>query len=213
MSTGPAVDAPPASGNMEEKKEKTIEKAREYFHLYGYRGASLSALIADIGISKPTFYNYFKNKEELFNTVMLETYNEFHYQYNQQARSARNAMEKLDLFITTFAWFLDTYPIFRDLYRPGNDLLSRWAQSRYSRDFFSEGVEIMRSILEQGIEEGIFEKSVDVGASSLLLYYLVLTTLSSDPNLFAAPGSPGLAIDARSLVRIVGRGILVRDQE
>jgi AcrR family transcriptional regulator len=197
---------------MEEKKEKTIEKAREYFHLYGYRGASLSALIADIGISKPTFYNYFKNKEELFNAVMLETYNEFHYQYNQKARSAPNAMEKLDVFITTFSWFLDTYPIFRDLFRPGSDLLARWAESRYSKDFFAEGVEIIRSILEQGIEEGIFEKDMSIPGSATLLYYLVLTTLSSDPNLFNAPGAPRISVDARSLVRIIGRGILAREE-
>ncbi len=197
---------------MEEKKEKTIEKAREYFHVYGYRGASLSALIADIGISKPTFYNYFKNKEELFSTVMLETYNEFHYQYNQKARTAPNAMEKLDLFITTFAWFLDAYPLFRDLFKPGNDLLGRWAESRHARDFFAEGVEIMRSILEQGMEEGIFEKDIDVSRCALLLYYLVLTTLSSDPNLFNAPGAPALAIDAGTLVRLLGRGILARDE-
>jgi AcrR family transcriptional regulator len=197
---------------MEEKKERTIEKAREYFHLYGYRGASLSALIADIGISKPTFYNYFKNKEELFNAVMLETYNEFHYQYNQKARGAPNAMEKLDVFITTFSWFLDTYPIFRDLFRPGSDLLARWAESRSSKDFFAEGVEIIRSILEQGIEEGIFDKENDLPGTATLLYYLVLTTLSSDPNLFNNPAAPLIKVDARALVRIIGRGILAREE-
>ena len=122
---------------MEEKKEKTVEKAREYFHTYGYRGASLSALIAEIGISKPTFYNYFKNKEELFFTVMRETYNEFHYQYNQQAKSAPNAMEKLDLFIMTYSWFLDSYPIFRDLFKPGNEEtllnLEAWVDNEWEK--------------------------------------------------------------------------------
>jgi AcrR family transcriptional regulator len=197
---------------MEEKKEKTVEKAREYFHTYGYRGASLSALIAEIGISKPTFYNYFKNKEELFNTVMLETYNEFHYQYNQRVKSAPNAMEKLDIFITTFAWFLDTYPIFRDLFKPGNDLLARWAESRYSKDFFAEGVEVVRSILEQGIEQGIFGPEIDVDECAQLLYYLVHSTLSNDPNLFRRQGQPEIKVDARTLVRVLGRGILARDQ-
>jgi AcrR family transcriptional regulator len=196
---------------MEEKKEKTLEKAREYFHTYGYRGASLSALIADIGISKPTFYNYFKNKEELFNTVMLETYNEFHYKYNQQIKTAPNAMEKLDVFITTFAWFLDAYPIFRDLFKPGNDLLGRWAESRFSKDFFAEGVELVRSILEQGVEEGIFNTDIEADECALLLYYLVLSTLSNDPNLFRRQGQPELKINAHTLVKVLGRGILVRD--
>jgi AcrR family transcriptional regulator len=197
---------------MEGKKERTIEKAREYFHAYGYRGASLSSLIADIGISKPTFYNYFKNKEELFSTVMLETYNEFHYRYTQDARSASNAMQKLDLFVTTFAWFLDSYPIFRDLFRPDNDLLSRWARCRHSRDLFAEGVEIVRSILEQGIDEGTLARGIDVAAAALTIYCLVVATLSVDPNLFRQPDAPALKLDAHTLVDIIGRGLLARGE-
>ena len=196
---------------MEERKEKTVEKAREYFHAYGYRGASLAALIAEVGISKPTFYNYFKNKQELFNAVMRETCSEFHYQYNQQARTASNAMEKLDLFITTFAWFQDAFPIFRDMFTPGNDLCARWAQSRSSKDFFAEGVQIVRSILDQGITEGIFSGEIDAPDCSLLLHTLVITTLSSDPGLCRGDGPPERRIDARALAKVIGRGVLRRD--
>jgi AcrR family transcriptional regulator len=196
---------------MEEKKEKAVEKAREYFHTSGYRAASLSALIADIGISKPTFYNYFKNKEELFYTVMVETYNEFHYQYNQRARSAPNAMEKLDHFITTFSWFLDTYPIFRDLFRPGNDLMERWVESRHSKEFFAEGIEIVRSILEQGIEEGIFNAAMDVAENAFTLYYVVLSSLSTDPDVFRKAGTPPFRVNAKLLVELIGRGVLSRE--
>jgi AcrR family transcriptional regulator len=205
----------PASAvrEIEDKRERTIEKAREYFHLYGYRAASLSGLIADIGISKPTFYNYFKNKEELFTAVMVETYNEFHYQYTQKARTAPNAMEKLDLFVSTFAWFLDEYPLFRDLFRPGTDLLERWTQSRPAKEIFAEGVETVRSIIEQGMEEGIFAPDLDVPATAMLVYYAVLTTLSSDPGLFTPAAASPPVIDARSMVRVLGRGLLARDAE
>jgi hypothetical protein len=119
-------------------------------------------------------------------------------------------MEKLELFITTFSWFLDTYPIFRDLFKPANDLLTRWTESRYSKDFFAEGVEIIRSILEQGIEEGIFNPDIPAAEYALPLYYLVLTTLSTDPNMFRRPGQPEMKIDAHALVKLVGGGILSR---
>ncbi|HEY9593581.1 MAG TPA: TetR/AcrR family transcriptional regulator [Spirochaetia bacterium] len=196
---------------MEEKKEKAVEKAREYFHQYGYRGSSLSSLIAEIGISKPTFYNYFKNKEELFHTVMLETWNEFQYQFNQRARGASNAMEKLDYFITTWEWFLDTFPLFRDLFKPDNDLLTRWTDSRHAKDFFYEGVETVRSIIEQGREEGIFAADVDAAECAQAVYYLVMVSLSTDPNIFRKSGQPPIRITAKTLVSIVGRGILSRD--
>jgi AcrR family transcriptional regulator len=197
---------------MEEKKERTIEKAREYFHRYWYRKASLSDLIAEIGISKPTFYNYFKNKEELFNAVMLATYNEFLYEFNQKSRGARSAMEKLDLYVRTWAWFLDAYPLFRDLYRPGNDLLPRWLRSRHSKDLFAETVETLRAILEEGREEGIFRTDLDPNRAALVLCQVITVGLSFDPNNFARRDAERYALDLDTLLGLVGEGLISPDQ-
>jgi AcrR family transcriptional regulator len=197
---------------MEEKKERTIETAREYFHRYWYRKASLSDLIAEIGISKPTFYNYFKNKEELFNAVMLATYNEFLYEFNQKSRGARSAMEKLDLYVRTWAWFLDAYPLFRDLYRPGNDLLPRWLRSRHSKDLFAETVETLRAILEEGREEGIFRTDLDPNRAALVLCQVITVGLSFDPNNFARRDAERYALDLDTLLGLVGEGLISPDQ-
>jgi AcrR family transcriptional regulator len=196
---------------MEEKKEKTIEKARQYFHKYWYRKASLSDLIAEIGISKPTFYNYFKNKEELFNTVMLSTYNEFLYEFNRRSKSATNAMEKLDIFIRTYSWFLETYPLFKELYKPGNDLMPRWIKSRSSQDLFSEGIETMRSIVEQGQEEAIFSVALEPEKAALVLYRTITLLLSDDTNLFRKKNKPPYQLDLDSLISILRDGLLFRD--
>ena len=195
---------------MEEKKEKTIEKAREYFHKYWYRKASLSDLIAEIGISKPTFYNYFKNKEELFNAVMLATYNEFQYEFNQRAKTATSAMEKLDIYIRTYKWFLDTYPIYRDLYKAGNDLLPRWVKSRYSKDLFAEGVETIRAILEQGQEEVIFNGDLDVDRAAVILYSMINQLLSHDPNTYRKKNREEYIIDLNTVIHLLREGLLYR---
>jgi len=196
---------------MEEKKERAIEKARQYFHEYWYRKASLSDLIAELGISKPTFYNYFKNKEELFNAVMVATYNEFLYEFNQKARNARSAMEKLDLFVRTYAWFLDAYPLYRDLYKPGNDLLPRWTKSRHSKDLFAEGVETLKAILEEGREEGIFRADLDVKGTALVLCQLITVGLSFDPNIYARKDRPPYVVDLDTLLRILAEGVVAPD--
>jgi AcrR family transcriptional regulator len=195
---------------MEEKKERTIEKAREYFHKYWYRRASLSHLIAEIGISKPTFYNYFKNKEQLFNAVMLATYNEFQYEYNRRSRSASSGMEKLDIFVRTYAWFLETYPLFKDLYTPGNDLMPRWLKSRSSKDLFAEGVETIRAIVEQGQDEGVFRQDLDPGKAALVVYSAIVQLLSHDPNRFQKKNKPQYTLDLDTVLGILGRGLLSR---
>jgi AcrR family transcriptional regulator len=196
---------------MEEKKERTIEKAREYFHKFWYRKASLSDLISEIGISKPTFYNYFKNKEQLFASVMLATYNEFQYEFTQRSKSASSAMERLEIFIRTYAWFLDRYPLYRDLYIPGNDLLPRWMKSRYSKDLFAEGVETVKGIIVQGQEEGIFDSKFDTDAASLIVYNTVVALLSQDLTAYQRKKSPSYQIDIDTLLRILGIGLTVRE--
>jgi len=196
---------------MEEKKERTIEKAREYFHKYWYRKASLSDLIEEIGISKPTFYNYFKNKEQLFASVMLATYNEFQYEYNQRSKSASSAVEKLEIFVRTYAWFLDSYPLFKDLYIPGNDLLPRWMKSRSSKDLFAEGIETVKAIILQGQEEGIFDPELDSEAAALVVYNAVVVLLSLDLAPYQRKNREAHHIDIDTLLRILGMGMLAPD--
>jgi AcrR family transcriptional regulator len=196
---------------MEEKKEKTIEKAREYFHRHWYRKASLSELIAEIGISKPTFYNYFKNKEELFNTVMLATHDEFQYEFNQRSKTAASAMERLDIFLHTYAWFLETFPLYRDLYKPGNDLMPRWVKSRSAKDLFAEGVETIRAIVEQGQEEGGFDPDVDPAKAALIVYNAITLLLSHDFSAFARSGRGSYDLDLELFLRILGLGLLRRE--
>jgi AcrR family transcriptional regulator len=197
---------------MEEKKERTIEKARQYFHKYWYRKSSLSDLIAEVGISKPTFYNYFKNKEELFNTVMLVTYNELQYEYSQRSKSAANAMEKLDIFVRTYAWFLEAFPIYRDLYRPGNDLLPRWIQSRGSRDVLAEGVATIRAIIEDGKEEGIFRQDLQPAEVAPILYNSIVLLLSVDPALYTIQAQAAQPINLDAFLKVLAQGLLARNQ-
>jgi AcrR family transcriptional regulator len=188
---------------MEEKKERTIEKAREFFHKFWYRQASLSTLIAEIGISKPTFYNYFKNKEQLFNSVMLATYNEFQYEFSQRSKTASSAAEKLDIFVRTYAWFLENFPLYKDLYIPGNDLLPRWVKSR-----FAEGVETVKGIIEQGQEEGIFRNDIDTEAAALVVYNAIVLLLCHDPNQFRRKNKAPYNLDIDTLLRILGEGLI-----
>ena len=142
---------------------------------------------------------------------MTEAYNEFHYQYMVQEKAATNAVERLQIFVSTFGWFLDSYPIHRDLFRPNNDLLAKWTQSRQSKDFFAEGVETMHSILEEGVEEGTFRSDLDVDRYALLVYYTIVSVLSNDPALFGKNGAPPYAVDAESLSTLLCRGLLARE--
>lgn len=49
--------------------KKIMETALHHFAQNGYEGASLSDISAEVGIKKPSIYNHFKGKDELFMAV------------------------------------------------------------------------------------------------------------------------------------------------
>jgi|ERR1700677_1444787 AcrR family transcriptional regulator len=55
-----------AATARDQRRETIMSVAREVFFELGYSAASMSAIAARLGGSKGTLYNYFKNKEELF---------------------------------------------------------------------------------------------------------------------------------------------------
>ncbi len=65
-----AACAPETSGRRaaarEAKRARILEAARSVFRRLGYDGASMNDIAAEAGVSKPTLYVYFDNKEALF---------------------------------------------------------------------------------------------------------------------------------------------------
>jgi hypothetical protein len=139
--------------------------------------------------------------------VMLATYNEFQYEFTQRSKHASSAVERLEIFVRTYAWFLEHFPLYRDLYIPGNDLLPRWIKSRSSKDLFAEGVETVKGIILQGQEEGIFDTRLDSEAASLIVYNIVVSLLSQDLRTYQRKNSPPYQIQIDTLLHILGTGL------
>ena len=63
-------DLPRREQNRIAKQKRILEAALQVFSNYGYHGASMDAVAKNAGLTKPTIYQYFSNKAELFATMM-----------------------------------------------------------------------------------------------------------------------------------------------
>jgi AcrR family transcriptional regulator len=54
-------------------REKTLKVITDLFLKNGYQGTSLSDLVSETGLNKPSLYNSFGNKDEMF-LLALESY-------------------------------------------------------------------------------------------------------------------------------------------
>lgn len=63
--------------HAEERRAHVLAGAAEIFSRQGYRATSMTEIAAQVGLSKPTLYHYFRNKEELlvrlYEDVMTES--------------------------------------------------------------------------------------------------------------------------------------------
>ena len=56
----------PKKIDHEERKEKILQTALRVFAREGYRDSNLSLIATECGISRPTIYQYFKDKEQIY---------------------------------------------------------------------------------------------------------------------------------------------------
>lgn len=62
---------PPRTLNRLAKERRIMEAALKVFADQGYSGTSMDAIAALAGVSKPTLYQYFGSKEQLFGAIMV----------------------------------------------------------------------------------------------------------------------------------------------
>jgi TetR/AcrR family transcriptional regulator, mexJK operon transcriptional repressor len=70
---GGTVAAPPAEDRSTRKRRAVLEAATMLFLRHGYLGTSMDQVAAYAGVSKPTVYKFFADKEHLFSEIVLGT--------------------------------------------------------------------------------------------------------------------------------------------
>jgi len=86
------------------KKKHIIDTAIKIFSSNGYHATTVKDVVEKADISVGTFYFYFKNKEDLFETLYDEVSEEF---YNALCNSLENKNNEIDLgFSKAIAFFL-----------------------------------------------------------------------------------------------------------
>lgn len=66
------MDGEGADARRDERRKAILQAAGEVFYEEGFAAASMSQICARLGGSKGTLYNYFENKEELFEAVIAD---------------------------------------------------------------------------------------------------------------------------------------------
>ena len=155
----------------EERKNELLDTAQQLFFVKGYDQTSVEAIINQVGVSKGTFYYYFKSKEDLLDKLVERLTKKIIIELKSMVeREDLNALEKLNqaFEITRNLKFenIDLIKTVMLFYYEEKNLLFRHKINTNSIKLF---VPEFSKIINQGIKEKLFNTLFPDEAARLIL--------------------------------------------
>jgi AcrR family transcriptional regulator len=146
----------------------TLEVAQKWFGKFGLNKTSMSEIADDLGISKASLYYYFPDKESLYRAVVQKEQGEFIQRISEKLVSISEPENLLMEYVRA------RFSYFRSLLNLGRLKFEEYASIkpvfRESILLFKETEqEIIRKILEKGMQEGVFSAGDPAKTASLFL--------------------------------------------
>ncbi|WHY89438.1 TetR/AcrR family transcriptional regulator [Neobacillus cucumis] len=144
-------------------RDKIIAAALSLFAKNGYEGTSLSEIAKAVGIQKPSIYNHFKSKEEIFLTI-YENILMFHVQKIKNIMDSIKGLtaeeQLLQILKVTFEYYIEfedqsTF-LNRAMVFPPEPLKEQLHHQFFRSE--EEMSDILRTFIKEGMEKGEIRK-------------------------------------------------------
>lgn len=166
-------------------RSRILEAAVAEFSKKGFAGARVDEIAAKAQIGKRMLYQYFGNKEQLFQAVFEKVYTdiwEAEASLNLQDMPPREAL----IALVTFVWrYYIAHPEFTKLLNEENMLNARhFRSSKVLREGSDKSQFLTEQILARGVADGTFRPGIDpvqlcLTKNSICYYYLMNHATSS----------------------------------
>ena len=164
---------------MEDTKRRILRVADDQFHRYGVRSVSMDDIARELGMSKKTIYQCYKDKEELVRNVTLEHVEMEKKEFSEVFESSENAIDELySLSKCLRKNMADINPsLLFDLQKFHPSSWSIWED--FKNTFIKEAV---IRVIERGKEEGVFRK--EINAHIMATYRIETIQMAFDQKIF-----------------------------
>ncbi len=138
-----------------EKIESILDTARKMFARYGLRKTSLEEVARMARVAKATIYNYFGSKDSVYLEVLRREVDEVVEKVSSSVAQETSPKDKLVAFARAKFRYMRQAINILNLDREGVEKLLPSAEGIRS-ELFEQEVNIIRSILNEGVEKGVF---------------------------------------------------------
>jgi len=196
----------------EQRRAAILEAAREELKQNGYSGMTIENIAKRAELAKGTIYLYFKDKEDITNTMLIEANREILEIVSTSAKQAKTGRDQLVYAARKFLRFRqNNVDIF--FYTM---LMERFAEFRPERkaaiyDSFSQYREFFLSVLEKGKKDGSFRPDIDSEKLAEVFLHLVTSFMQRLSSFFAFLPNYGNDTDLLEYLFLILFAGLVKD--
>jgi AcrR family transcriptional regulator len=160
-------------------KQRIIEEAAVMFRTYGIRSVTMDMLANQMGISKRTIYEVFRDKDELLQGVLKWMTAKQKELMTKLLTESDNIIEAIFKMLKLMSdHFQKMSPAFRmDVKRYHSDIMNK-LDEQSELPYYGTNSEILR----KGIAEGVFRKDIDIEITNKCL--LEVARMTNDKDVF-----------------------------
>jgi AcrR family transcriptional regulator len=174
-----------------QRKNTILEAARHLFFEKGYR-TTMDEIAERAELSKGTLYIYFKSKDELYVSVIVEGFRILEKRMQEALAKVEGPEEKVK---AVYYAFVDHCLKNREYFRITQYFLTEDARENTSRELIDAiNIDSMKLLeygvraIQEGIEEGVFRDDIDPMAASIITWrnatgILDLVVLDEEANM------------------------------
>jgi AcrR family transcriptional regulator len=191
-------------------KEAILETAWEMFRRHGIGRTSIDDVARTAMVAKATIYNYFGSKDQVYKEALDRKIGFMTEQLNHAVSSLPSALEKLRAFIEASLEMLQEEAfLFADEHGQSRRFVAKLADAR--GHFLASREKLLKGILEQGANEGVFPAQNITQVSRFIEYLLrgFAPTADRAGNSVSFPAD--IHSEAASLFDMLCHGLLSRE--
>ena len=155
-------------------KDGIYEAAIEVLGQHGMEGLTMDRVAEIAGVAKGSLYNYFRNKEELLRFIFEKTVEPAKRAEQEILAEPTSAVQKLESCLRVWFELLARNRGLFDLLL--NDPATRRLHDPRERGNREEAIAVLRTIFQQGIEEGTF-RPFDVSRAAEMFFGAVMASV------------------------------------
>ncbi len=146
--------------NLKDKSERIREAAIRVFARKGFYNSTISDVAKVAEVAEGTIYLYFKNKDDLLISIFEHSTDFFIHEVNREIAGIEDPKEKLKKFLSLHLRLVEENPDLAQVLQIELRQSSKFMKEYEGRKF-SDYLNIVRTILEEGQEKGVFRKDLE----------------------------------------------------